>query len=152
MLKYAEKETKSIQAQSSKQTFIENKTEIQYMTQTGHHHTDSIRSVPLLCEVKVKAVNLNAAKSLGAAQFTLFPLSVKIPCPTTNYTLETQRHPLTKMETSSSSLFWFRLDETHAPPPFWPLWNLQKVDMVSKWHVHRSVQGILLPGQRGKQG
>lgn len=100
------------------------------MTQTGDHHTDSIRSVPLLCEIKAKAAILNAAKSLGSAQFTLFPLSVKIPCPTTNYTLEIQSHLLTKMDTNSSSLFLF--DETHAPPPFRPLWNLQKVDMVSK--------------------
>lgn len=43
----------------------------QYMTQTIHHYTDGIRSVPLLCGDQGKYfVNLNAAKSLGA-QFTI---------------------------------------------------------------------------------
>lgn len=62
----------------------------------------------------------------GAAQLTFLPLSVKIPCPTTD--------PEAPPDRDGLHLFIkvLILNETHAPPPFWPLWNLQKVDMVSK--------------------
>lgn len=53
------------------------------MTRTRRHHTEYMTSsLALLCELKVKAVNLNAAKTTGGCTVRLLPVCVKRPRPT----------------------------------------------------------------------
>lgn len=86
-----------------------NPKQIQYVTQTRRHHTESTWSVPLLCEIKVKAVNFNAVKSVGAASSSFFLLHVKIPCPTTKTPRDPEAPPWPR---------WHQFNETHALPAF----------------------------------